>query len=272
MKKIINKVSLIIVVAIIISSLSVVHAASNCSTELKVESKANTEGTVTVTLSLHDIVGDSNGDEITGATLKLEYDTDVFEDLTTVQTSGDTGIWYIKEAEEIPGWETPRIRGDRNIFLYGSSDESLDMMKIKLTIKDDAQEGETTIKIKDLVLTDGTRTIEKSEMSYIVTIGGSSTPQGVPNKNGGTDYGSVEDLYEETGKLEYSQEDKTTPEPGKPNPVKPDDGKPDPGKPDTIKPLKTGDIVLIVAGSIIAIVIIANIVQIIISKRKKQNK
>lgn len=268
MKKVINKIMLVAIIAIFITNFNIVNAVQDCDAILLPSETTVKRGeTVSVTLTLDNIISDENG-AIEHEEGIIEYDANVFEELTT--NSDD----QLNEAEELPGCEIPTFNTSTNKFVMLSSvNAKKDILKINFKVKDTAQLGETTITFKDLYFTDGETDINAGEVSVNINItsattGGNGntddgddpqtepeTPNYITNENGGRDYGSVEDLFEETGTLTYSTADK----------IPQDDGK-DEGKEEPI--VKTGDIIPIVAGIIIAVVVIANIVVYIVRKKK----
>ena len=168
MKKICNIVLTLIVSLLVIGNFSFIYAASDCSINMSLASEAKEGDTVTMVLSISNVVSDDAG-AIRAIKGKIEYDTSVFESLTI----DEDGI--LKEAETVTGWEVPQYNTTTNEFVMtGVASSARDVMKINFKVKSGAKAGNTTISVKDVELSDGEKKLTKSVSKTLVINSSSS--------------------------------------------------------------------------------------------------
>lgn len=157
---------MMLAVAMIITSMSSVHAAS-CGVNMSPDKTNLAEGyEVTITVSLSNIDAGEAG--IYGLKGSLEYSTNVFEKLT----SDSNGITTSMVA--LNGWGTPTFNSADNTFTILTTNPvksgNPDIMQIKLKVKSGATLGRSIVMLNNLVASDGTNDIESTPVSISFNI------------------------------------------------------------------------------------------------------
>lgn len=168
---------ILLTIAIMMSSITIVYADSLTVGVRTDATKYKRGDTVTVTVSLSNI-DSTNG--IYGLSGQLSYDTEVFEPLTADATGNTTSIVPAANSE----WSNVTFNSTSNefsILTTRPAKNSLAIMVISFKVKDDAKLGDTIIQLKELIASNGEEDIETSPAATSVTIAEeSAAPQPSP--------------------------------------------------------------------------------------------
>lgn len=171
-----NLINIILIMFIILLSVFVVRvdAAEVDSYLIKLTSDKTTlksGQTITVTLNVSDINIQSGDKGIGAYEGTIDYDTSVF---TNMKITGNDK------------WDTPVENGGKFTSVKSdgvcTSDNQV-LLKIELTVKDNANAGNTTIKIKNFKASNGEKTIPTSDVSLTVKIEGTSNQNNTSSEN-----------------------------------------------------------------------------------------
>ena len=258
MKKKVLKIIAIMQVVIIMSLFNVVKASSFSFIAKAEKEVINIGDTVNIQLTIDEI--DAGTDGINVVEMWLEYDKNVFEKL---------------EFTEENDWRIVYNEANGKMLFVKMVDgvtQKENIGKINLKSKDDLEDIDTEIKLKEITSNDGNNLIDEGERVIKIRIEKPVVPTPTPTALPTPTATPVPTATPEpTPTVTPVPTPTVTPEPtptATPVPTSTPTPTPKPNK--VIENIKTGDIKPIIAISIVVVVIVINVVYFII--RKKKNK
>lgn len=155
----------LIALAVIIGNVKFVYATDSFSVKMNASSTSYARGdTVIITVTLSDI-NSTNG--IYGLEGKLEYKTDIFEEIVTDSSRNTTQITSLN------GWGSATFNSETKEFAIMTvlpAKSTQNIMQIALKIKEDAPLGTASIMLKNLIGSNAGEDIETSPATASITI------------------------------------------------------------------------------------------------------